>query len=240
MGLPIQKLIISTNENDILDRFLRSGSYTKDSTVGVKETHSPAMDILVSSNFERLLWFIALKVYGRGSLHEQRATAGAVVSAWLSDLKNRGGFTVEASILHAAKADFESQRVSDELTIDTIRKIYKTCAPEGNATQGTRGENGGYILDPHSAVGVAGALRSMAHHSSKANYISLATAHPAKFAAAVDRALHGEKGYSFEQVTPPEFEGLETKEKRVILMEAGKDFTGVRDIIDEKVLGERS
>ncbi|KAI5305621.1 hypothetical protein KEM56_003841 [Ascosphaera pollenicola] len=237
MGLPIQKLIISTNENDILDRFLRSGSYTKDSTAGVKATHSPAMDILVSSNFERLLWFLAYKIYGRGSLHEQRATAGAVVSAWLSDLKNRGGFTVEASILNAAKADFESQRVSDDQTIDTIRKIYKGCAPEGTASQGTRGENGGYILDPHSAVGVAGALRSMAHHSSKANYISLSTAHPAKFASAVDEALRGEKGYSFEQVTPPEFEGLETKERRVILMEAGKDFTGVRDIIDEKVIG---
>ncbi|KAI5283525.1 threonine synthase [Ascosphaera aggregata] len=237
MGLPIQKLIVATNENDILDRFIRSGSYTKDRSLGVKETHSPAMDILVSSNFERLLWYLALKIYGRGSLHEQRATAGAVVSAWLSDLKNRGGFNVESSILSAAKADFESQRVSDEQTIDTIRSVYKSCSPQGNATQGTRGETGGYILDPHSAVGVAGALRAMAHHSSKANYISLSTAHPAKFAAAVDKALHGEKGYSFEKVTPPELEGLETKEKRVICMEPGKGIVGVREIIDQKILG---
>ncbi|KAI5287864.1 threonine synthase, partial [Ascosphaera atra] len=149
----------------------------------------------------------------------------------------RGGFTVEQSIVAAARADFESQRISDSQTIETIHRVYNTCFPKGPASQGTRGETGGYILDPHTAVGVAGALRSIAQHTSKANYISLSTAHPAKFAGAVDKALHGEKGYSFEQVTPPEFEGLETAEKRVIDLPAGKGFVGVREIIDEKVMG---
>ena len=58
MGLPADKLIIATNENDILDRFMKSGEYAKQQEVGVKATYSPAMDILISSNFERLLWYL--------------------------------------------------------------------------------------------------------------------------------------------------------------------------------------
>ncbi|KAI5286758.1 threonine synthase, partial [Ascosphaera acerosa] len=241
MGLPIQKLVVATNENDILDRFIRTGSYTKDQAAGVKATHSPAMDILVSSNFERLLWFVAHAVYGKGTQVERRATAGAVVSAWLSDLKTQGGFSVEPAVLAAARADFESQRVSDERTIETIRAVYRACrpatTPTAPATPGTRGADGGYVLDPHSAVGVAGALDSIARHSSKANYVALATAHPAKFAAAVGLALRGEPGFSFDKVTPPEFERLEARERRVINMQPGKGFEGVREIIDQKIGG---
>ena len=69
MGLPISQLIIATNENDILHRFWQTGIYDKLTTDSntpagtVKETMSPAMDILISSNFERLLWFLAYDVY---------------------------------------------------------------------------------------------------------------------------------------------------------------------------------
>lgn len=57
MGLPVEKLVIATNENDILDRFLKTGTYER--SANVLATHSPAMDILISSNFERLLWYLA-------------------------------------------------------------------------------------------------------------------------------------------------------------------------------------
>jgi threonine synthase len=85
MGLPAEKLVIATNSNDILHRFWESGRYEKNPVHGkeaqggipedgakaheggVKETLSPAMDILVSSNFERLLWFLAYDVYSTNS-----------------------------------------------------------------------------------------------------------------------------------------------------------------------------
>ena len=60
MGLPVEKLVIATNENDILNRFLKTGSYEKSSEVAA--TYSPAMDILISLNFERLLWYLRRNV----------------------------------------------------------------------------------------------------------------------------------------------------------------------------------
>jgi threonine synthase len=249
MGLPAEKLVVGTNENDILDRFWKYGEYTKkpkakdvhlaDKEDGeppepVKETLSPAMDILVSSNFERLLWFLAYEVYGEGEVSQKRQIAGKTVQGWLNDLKDQGGFTVEPKLLAAAQREFESERVTDAETIETIRSIYSTCFPPPPASNGTRGETGGYILDPHSAVGVAASLRSIARVPDQ-YHISLSTAHPAKFAGAVDMALRGEKGYSFDSVLPPEFIGLEAKERRVIAVPAGEGWPAVRTIINSKV-----
>ncbi|KAK2784885.1 threonine synthase [Onygenales sp. PD_12] len=244
MGLPAERLVIATNENDILDRFWRTGQYTKQAASktsadappsGVKETLSPAMDILVSSNFERLLWFLAFKIRGGDeSLDKKRQIAGETVRGWLDDLKSKGGFSVEPAILEAAKADLESERVSDSQTIETIRSVYATCFPPGPASSGTRGKTGGYILDPHSAVGVAASLRSIARVPG-AHHISLSTAHPAKFAHAVDLALNGQEGYQFDDVLPPEFIGLEKKERRVIDVPAGQGWQAVKKIVDEKV-----
>ncbi|KAL1956630.1 hypothetical protein VTO42DRAFT_6977 [Malbranchea cinnamomea] len=249
MGLPAEKLVIGTNENDILDRFWKTGHYTKkpkaedvhladketpEPADGVKETLSPAMDILVSSNFERLLWFLAYDVYGEGDVSHKRQTAGKTVQGWLNDLKNKGGFSVEPKVLEAAQKEFESERVSDSQTIETIRSTYSSCFPPAPVSSGTRGETGGYILDPHTAVGVAASLRSISR-SPESYHISLSTAHPAKFAAAVDMALKGEKGYAFDKVLPPEFVGLEEKERRVILVPAGEGWPAIRAIINSKV-----
>lgn len=245
MGLPVEKLVIATNENDILDRFLKTGSYEKKapgaSSSSVKETHSPAMDILVSSNFERLLWFLASQYYGKGSDFERHAVAGTVVTHWLDDLKNKGGFSVEQGILDAARADFESERVSNDETISTIRHVYNTyhtADPNVPVSQGTRGETGGYILDPHSAVGVTASLRFLRRSpKSTTPVVSLCTAHPAKFSSSVDLALQGQKGYSFQQVTPPELVGLEQKEKRIISLQptaADGLLNAVKELMDEK------
>ena len=257
MGLPIDKLVVATNENDILDRFWRSGYYEKQAVhgreakgglpedgaqahEGVRETLSPAMDILVSSNFERLLWFLAYQVYGKGSTKECRKTAGEQVRGWLNDLKSKGGFGVDKAILQAAKADFESERVSDKETVETIKAFYTTATPAATngASNGTNGTSykGGYILDPHSAVGIAASLRSISMLTSPdIHHISLATAHPAKFASAVDLALRDEKGFTFDTILPEQFVGLEKMEKRVISVRRGKGLAGMRSIIREEV-----
>ncbi|TKX19711.1 threonine synthase [Elsinoe australis] len=258
MGLPVEKLVIATNENDILHRFWQSGYYEKKPVHGraaeggipedgvkahedgVKETLSPAMDILVSSNFERLLWYLAYSAYGSGSVTERRKTAGAQVQGWLDQLKKEGGFGVDERILGAAKSDFESERVSDKQTAETIKLVYgttdnpKTMGGHKAATKGTL-QSGHYILDPHSAIGIAASLRSGARTGGKAHHISLATAHPAKFAGAVEMALGNEQGFTFDSVLPDEFVGLENKERRVTTVKEGATMEDVREIVREEV-----
>ncbi|KAH0536399.1 hypothetical protein FGG08_006724 [Glutinoglossum americanum] len=230
MGLPIEKLIIATNANDILHRFWQSGSYETNPVhgrvveAGVKETLSPAMDILVSSNFERLLWFLAYEVYGnKNDINASRKAAGEKVGTWLSDLKTRGGFSVDPSILKAARVDFESERVSDTQTLTTIKKFYHSVPP--------------YILDPHTAVGVTASLRSISRNPPlQTHHISLATAHPAKFADAVKLALGGRDGFVFEEeVVPVELRELEGRERRVIDVGRGVGWEGIREIVVEEV-----
>lgn len=234
MGLPIDRLVISTNSNDILDRFFKTGRYEKkpvspeggapaDSS-GVKETLSPAMDILVSSNFERLLWYLALECEAGGSNH---AKAGEVVKGWMDDLKSVGTTVVSDSVIAAARRDFSSECVSDEDTVATIKQIFTTppSAP--------------YVLDPHTAVGVAAALRLVVQTKQKGeknvHYISLSTAHPAKFNHAVDLALADVSSYDFEaHVRPTEFIGLESRERRVREVERA-DIELVRSVVVEEL-----
>ncbi|WEW56229.1 threonine synthase [Emydomyces testavorans] len=240
MGLPVDKLVIATNENDILDRFWKTGRYEKrpagDQEAedgleadgvkahedGVRETLSPAMDILVSSNFERLLWFLAYEFAATIGMDEEfnRKQAGQEVSAWLKDLKLKGGFgPVYKDVLNNARKSFESERVSDPQTLETIKTFYDKV---------------GYILDPHSAVGVTAALRSMQRTGPDVPHISLSTAHPAKFAAAVELALKEKEGFNFErEVLPQEFIGLDKKAKRVTTVD--HDWRAVRELIKEQV-----
>jgi threonine synthase len=254
MGLPAQKLVVSTNENDILDRFWKTGYYEKKAVHGataeggisadgakahedgVKETLSPAMDILVSSNFERLLWFLAYEFAAEAGMDDEwnKKQAGQEVEAWLKQLKDKGGFGVHADILNFAKRDFESERVSDIQTLETIKQFYSSPSTNG-ATNGNASK-GGYILDPHSAIGVAASLRSIQRTAnSGTHHISLATAHPAKFANAVDLALKDEEGFNFDKVLPEEFVGLEQKERRVTVVPKGAGWEGVRKIIEDEV-----
>jgi threonine synthase len=133
MGLPIVKLVVATNANDILDRFFKTGRYEKKPVYGseaeggevfdgvkahedgAKETLSPAMDILVSSNFERLLWYLA-RENEAGDLgeDEKSAKAGQVLKGWMDGVKSNGGIAVSKAVLQAAQRDFTSFRVSDE------------------------------------------------------------------------------------------------------------------------------
>ncbi|UKZ73338.1 hypothetical protein TrVFT333_000983 [Trichoderma virens FT-333] len=224
MGLPVDKLVIATNENDILDRFWRTGRYEKQRAgrggpgSGIKKTLSPAMDILTSHNFERLLWFLACEFAssaGMDQLWNQRQ-ASQEVSQWFQELDGKGFFgPVYRDVIRSARRDFESERITDHQTIETIRAVYRRC---------------GYILDPHSAVGAAATQRSMHRTHASIPHISFSTAHPAKFSETVVKALRGENGFSVETtLMPTELADLEKREKRVTPVE--NDWQKVREII---------
>lgn len=123
MGLPVDQLVIATNDNDILARTLATGEYA---TRGVVPTTSPSMDIQVSSNFERLLYFAS-----GGNVDEIRR--------YMQSLKQSGSFTVEEKTLEAIRAEFAAGR-SD---------MAETAATIGSVLQ-----ESGYLLDPHTATGV--------------------------------------------------------------------------------------
>jgi len=223
MGLPMGKLVIATNENDILARFWKSGRYEKvdsspSSTTdasGVKGTHSPAMDILVSSNFERLLWYLAFEdAEGNANRHE---TACETVEGWMSKVKSDGRVEVPVSVLEAARRDFFAERISDELTLKMIKTYF---------------DDKKYVADPHSAVGLAAARIVATQNSPKIYQIVLSTAHPAKFSEAVSEALAQSAEFNFERdVLPQEFKGLLEKERRVVDVER-PDIALVKEVID--------
>ena len=107
MGLPIEKLVIATNQNDILHRAMSSGDYK---TNGVKPSMSPSMDIQVSSNFERALF----DAYGRD---------GRAVAQLMDEMKS-GGFRISQGALESLRTTFASGRCSEEETSATINREY--------------------------------------------------------------------------------------------------------------------
>ncbi|MVA98811.1 threonine synthase [Nitratireductor sp. CAU 1489] len=111
MGLPIERLAIATNDNDILARALRSGRYE---TQGVVATTSPSMDIQVSSNFERALF----EAWGR----DASATATA-----MDGLGQSGAFTIAPAALERLRADFAAGRSTMAETADTMRTVLDEC-----------------------------------------------------------------------------------------------------------------
>jgi len=253
MGLPVSKLVIATNENDILHRFWQTGSYSKkDKSAkeaqegikedgaqaheeGVKETFSPAMDILVSSNFERLLWHLTLEhelernPQNRFELSVR--TAGGKLNELFQSLKQTGSFTVEGEVLDKAREIFRTHRVSNAETLETIRGSY----------QGRLIAKNKYVLDPHSAIGVAASLREIESiGATDVPTISLATAHPAKFAGAVELALQEEKDFDFKTVLPEEFVGLDDQERRVLKVSSEEGLGGIRDLITRQVKEEKA
>ncbi len=106
MGLPIEKLVIASNQNDILHRTLTSGVYSKE---GLKQTISPSMDIQVASNFERLLF----------ELYDGRFD---IVQKAMNDLAEHGKFKLSSNALKKMRQDFLSGTASEKVTSGTIKK----------------------------------------------------------------------------------------------------------------------
>ena len=153
MGLPVGRLIVATNQNDILHRCLTTAKYHPD---GVLPSISPSMDIQVSSNFERALFY----AYGGD---------GAAVAQLMDELKT-GGFSVSQGALQALREDFGSGRASEEETSQTIKRTLASAQE---------------LLCPHTAIGVKVAEE---RRRKEVPMVTLATAHPAKFPAAVEAA----------------------------------------------------
>jgi threonine synthase len=152
MGLPVDTLVIATNQNDILHRTLATGEHRK---AGVVPSISPSMDIQVSSNFERALF----DIYDRD---------GSAITQLMDEL-GRGGFALSQGALKRLRGIFASGRVSEDETLATIAAVHSAT---------------GEVICPHTAVGV----RVAESHFGHVPMITLATAHPAKFPDAVERA----------------------------------------------------
>lgn len=222
MGMPVEKLVIATNENDILDRFLKSenGEYARSDDV--KATLSPAMDILISSNFERLLWFLAYEQLA----DKDSDKAGEILNNWFKDLKTNGKFEAGAQVVQAASKLFDSESVKDLEILETIANVYK------NSQNPTK-----YIVDPHTAVGMKATYNQLSKDGKDAGvqYICLSTAHPAKFADAVNQSLDSFEGYSFEKdVLPEELRKLSALPKKLKFVSRA-DIKLIKAAIDEEI-----
>jgi threonine synthase len=156
MGLPVARLIVATNRNDILARFLASNDM---SVAPVVPSLSPSMDIQVSSNFERLLF----------ELLERDASATTAVMA---EFRQSGRMPVPDAIWHRCRTLFYGFRLDDSGTEAAIARQRAT---------------NGYLADPHTAIGIASAQAHPPGHGLP--IIAIATASPAKFPDAIERAV---------------------------------------------------
>ena len=154
MGLPIARLTVASNRNDILARFLAANDM---SVRAVEPSLSPSMDIQVSSNFERLLF----------ELLDRDATATASI---MRGFRESGRMAVQDHTWKRARTLFHGFRLDDPGTEAEIRRLDAEC---------------GYLADPHSAIGIAAAR---ALPCAGLPTIAMATAHPAKFPEAMERA----------------------------------------------------
>ena len=155
MGLPVEKLIVASNVNDILTRFLESGAMVAE---GVQASLSPSMDIQISSNFERLLFDLLDR-------------EGAAVAETLARFRAEGRFELAPARWQKMLELFSGFRLDDAGTLEAIARLQR---------------DSGELLDPHSVIGVIAAEAYL--ERLEGPVVALATAHPAKFPDAVERA----------------------------------------------------
>lgn len=189
MGLPVDTLLLATNENNILTRFINSSDYSLGEVVS---TVSPSMDIQIASNFERYLFHLF-------------AEDPARVKAAFAELKEHGRISCSRDEMALVRKHFCSVSVSQTDTLQEIRDFYAET---------------GYLLDPHTAVGVKAARDLLPPDSAR---ICLATAHPAKFSETVERAL------GFQVPAPQSIKELYGKPTRCEIMDA--DIDNVRQFL---------
>lgn len=157
MGLPICRLVCASNRNNILTDFLRTGTY--DRNRHFYTTMSPSMDILISSNLERLLYTVA---------------GAEKTAAYMRALGTDGKYTVDADVKAKIDESFLGYFCDEELTKKTIRDTFDTDH---------------YLCDTHTAVGLAAARQYIAEHGGARKIVLASTASPYKFANDVYTAL---------------------------------------------------
>lgn len=157
MGLPVARLVVATNVNDILHRALSTGDYSAGT---VTPTATPSMDIQVSSNFERLLFDLS----GRD---------GPALAAMMGEFERTRAMTIPADMLAGAQGLFVSARIDEPAMMGALAHAHGRHA---------------MLIDPHTAVAYAAARAIAPDLPADVPIVTLATAHPAKFRDAVERA----------------------------------------------------
>lgn len=150
-GLPVKRLVVASNDNNVLTDFIRTGTYNRKRPF--HETISPSMDILVSSNLERLLYFAS----GKNT---------ELVSSLMKQLNGEGSYSVPAEMLETIQHDFSAYWCDEDTCRREIASLFKTE---------------GILIDPHTAVGL-GALRQYQADGNTEYAVVLSTASPFKFA----------------------------------------------------------
>jgi len=190
MGLPIHRLILATNENDVLDEFFQSGCYRPRAAFETRHTSSPSMDISKASNFERFVFDLA----GRD--------AAKVRELW-SAVDRGGAFDLEGTPLLARVKEFGflSGSSSHANRLETIRSVH---------------EKYGVVIDPHTADGVKVGLE---HREQRIPLVCLETALPAKFSETIREALGREPerpaGFDGLESLPQRFEVMDADAEAV-------------------------
>ena len=165
LGLPVNRLICAANSNNVLSDFISTGSYN--SKRPLHKTYSPSMDILVSSNLERLLF----ELTGHDS---------EKINFWMNQLQSRGEYSLDNITLSKLQELFWASYASDRETLDTIKETYRQYK---------------YLFDTHTAVGKAVLEKYLAMENDNSRTVLLSTASPFKFCGSVINALFGEKQY---------------------------------------------
>lgn len=194
IGLPINRLMIGSNRNDILTRFFETGTMK---AAEVEPSLSPSMDIQISSNFERYLCDLL-------------ARDGAKITQLMTAFKDTGEFSISAEDLTRARTEFDAYRCNDNETKKTMAGCYKET---------------GYILDPHTAVGLCAGLQGREDPSIP--LVALACAHPAKFPDAVEDAI------GVRPDLPPHLADLYDRKERMTSLK--NDLNIVKDFVRSNV-----
>ena len=162
MGLPVKKFIVASNENNVLTKFFQTGIYDRNRPF--LKTFAPSMDIQISSNFERLLYYKS----GEDTQY---------VKQLMDQLENVGKYQVKPEVLAEIQKDFYCGYSTDEEIKQSIEQVY---------------EQDNYLMDPHTAVGYK-VMRDYQENDSKTPMILLSTASPYKFTHVVAEAILKQK-----------------------------------------------
>jgi len=201
MGLPVDKLVVATNENDVLDEFFRTGVYRVRGSADTHETSSPSMDISKASNFERFVF----DLLGRDGARTKGLFADALAKDGQFDLSQDPAFAQAAS-----RYGFVSGKSTHADRLATIRETW---------------ERHGMVIDTHTADGLKVALeqRKKAGAANNTPMVVLETALPIKFAETIVEALGRQPD------RPAKFDGIEALPKRVQVMDA--DVQAIKALI---------
>ncbi len=195
MGLPVNKFICAANSNNVLTDFINTGTYDRNREF--YRTISPSMDILISSNLERLLFEAA----GRDDRK---------IISWMEELASEGRYTVDRNTSQTIRDLFWSGCATDEETMDTISSFFTAH---------------GYLADPHTAVGINVYNKYVARSNDETPAVVVSTASPFKFNRSVAGAVLGKdavRSHSEYELTallaaetgreiPPALQNLETR-----------------------------